>query len=400
MAHKCGAPYKRERPHTIHGHAEVAQRSLEGLPLNKRPLLAHETPFHPDSVTSAPQPNRRVKSEHGSPELSAVTVPDPLLGGAYSQGMDSPFVARSPASLPLSSSERYAESYFAPTQDYEPPLHSAGLKEPVDWSSFNISYENGDNYSATVASQPHSYPSFDWNNHLSQPGFASSSGEISEAEEFTNPSQDPIRDTREIGSDTEFEAETDRYRHGRIGGIPVPAGHPESIDLDEYLKTAEEETKAMHQRNLDMRHSMSNSPLSAVETSQANAGTPEFTPAMRMDVKSSMSNSPMSSTGPIQQAPTIVNQDFPTSASSQGPQYPSYQDTPPPSGPNGLEHSLTVHEAQRYAHMGDTSLDAQNKPDQTLRPGVDSAPGDDPMWSYSAETPSSLNLMDQDSGSY
>lgn len=398
MAHKCGAPYKRERPHTIHGHAEVAQRSLDGMPpLSKRPLLNHEAPFHPDSVTSAPQLGRRVKSEHGSPVLSALAIPDPLLGTPCPPNIDSSYVASSPTSLPLPVSERYGESYFATSQDYEAPLHSAGLKEPVDWSSFNIP-ENNKNYSATVTSQPHSYPSFDWNNHLNHPGFTSSSGEISEADEFA--AQDRLHEAPDIRSDTEFEAETEGYRHSGIseyGGIPMPtntlaSSNLENLDIDDYLKNAEEETRAMHQRNLEVRNSMSNSPLSAGDPTQANVGTPDFSTSMRMDVKSSMSNSPISSTDAVQQTPAPGNPDF--SGSLKQEQFSSLRNTPPP----GLGHSLTVHDAQRYAHMSDSSLDSQARHDSNVRGTVGSG-ADDPIWSYSGGTPSTLNLMEQD-GSY
>lgn len=398
MAHKCGAPYKRERPHTIHGHAEVAQRSVDGLPpLTKRPLLAHEPPFYPDSVTSAPQPGRRVKSEHGSPELGALATPDPLLGASSTQNVESSFVASSPSSLPIPGSERFGESYFASSQDYEAPLHSAGLQEPVDWSSFNIPHENRDNYSATVTSQPHSFPSFDWNNHLNHPGFASSSGEISDTEEFPSAVQDHIRDVQDVKSETDVETDTDGYRHSGLSeysGIPMPTStlastNLENLDIDDFLKNAEEETKAMHQRNLEMRNSMSNSPLSASDPAQANVGTPDFSTSMRMDVKSSMSNSPISSTDALQPTPAVINSDF--SGSLKQGQFTSLRNTPPP----GLGHNLTVHDAQRYAHMNDTSSDNQAKHDLGMRAGV-GAGTDDPMWSYSAETPSTLNLIDQD----
>src|SRR5271154_5227425 len=75
----CGAPYKiPNKSHNIHGHREIAQRSTDSLPLTKMSLTSHETsPLH-EPFTSAPQPVRKVKSEHGSPDLKA--IPDSAIG--------------------------------------------------------------------------------------------------------------------------------------------------------------------------------------------------------------------------------------------------------------------------------------------------------------------------------
>lgn len=254
MAHKCGAPYKIPRSHTIHGHSDLAQRSMDSLPLTKRALLSHEALPHHDSITSAPQPVRLVKSEHGSPEIKPLSNLEPLntsippLDSAYS-----PYDSGSPVMLPFGY-ERFHDNYFAP-HDVEPSLNSAGLNAPsVDWSTFGIPY---DNPAFAETSQPPSYASFDYSN-LGHPGpTTSSSGDISEAEDYCNipaprqTSQD-ITDISSVGDASEDNA----YRLSSASsymGLPqatmLASNNLESLDIDDFLKNAEAQTSVLEQIN-------------------------------------------------------------------------------------------------------------------------------------------------------
>jgi hypothetical protein len=258
MAHKCGAPYKIPRSHTIHGHSEMAQRSMDSLPLTKRALLSHESLPHHDSITSAPQPVRLVKSEHGSPEIKPFSNLEPLntsippLDSSYS-----PYDTGSPVMLPFGY-ERYPENYFAP-HDVEPALNSAGLNAPpVDWSTFGIPYDNP--AFSTEHSQPPSYASFDYSN-LGHPGLTtSSSGDISEAEDFCQISapRQTSQDITELSSVGDA-SEDNTYRPSSASsymGLPqatmLASSNLESLDIDDFLKTAEAQTSALEQINTNV----------------------------------------------------------------------------------------------------------------------------------------------------
>lgn len=255
MAHKCGAPYKIPRSHTVHGHSEIAQRSTDSLPLPMRSSVGQELSPHHDSITSAPQTVRRAKSEHGSPDaksisnLEEINTQIPPLDSSYS-----PYDASSPALLPFGYTDRIPENYYA-SQDIEPPLNSAGLSAPsVDWSTFDI-YDQG--AFSTACRQPPSYASLDHSN-LGHPGLTtSSSGEISEVEDYL-PLPDPTpnsQDANELGSVGD-SSEPDAYRLSSASsymGMPQTAmlasSNLESLDIDDFLKNAEVQTSALQQLN-------------------------------------------------------------------------------------------------------------------------------------------------------
>ena len=174
-AHKCGLPYKIPIPHSVPG-SEYARRSTDSLPLIKKKEEAHSQ-LH-ESISSAQQEVRLVRSEHGSPEprpRSCTTGQVPLLDLSY------------PTYSPNTS--QYAEEFSrspGPFENYfsaedQPPLHSAGLgMPPVDWSTLDL--DNGA-FSAAY-SQPPSYASFDYSN-VGQSGLTtSSSGELSDVGDY------------------------------------------------------------------------------------------------------------------------------------------------------------------------------------------------------------------------
>ncbi|KAL9113937.1 MAG: hypothetical protein Q9227_002071 [Pyrenula ochraceoflavens] len=401
MAQKCGMPYKRERPHTIHGHAEVAQRSLDSLPLTKRALLNHETPHHFESPTSAPQSVRRAKSEHGSPDLSAVTTPDrfPLSHGL--PNLDSPFGTGSPASLPFPSADSYPDSYFTPSsQEVDAPLHSAGPTPSVDWSQFNFPYDQNGTYS-TAPSQPPSFASHDWNSHFSHPGIASSPGDFSEPEDPSYPLPDHLQDMTDAASDTDFDAEKDKYRLsaalGDLPGVPIPttsAPHTEALDIDDCIKNADEATRAMQQqqRNLELMKSSTNSPMSSTDAVHQNRPQlAEYPPTSAVNIPTSMPNSPLHSTESIQQPQNVINPEFSSPLKQE--QFPSPPQEQMRESPMGPEHGLTVREAQQYAHMRASNLEQPLQSEALLQPNITNG-AEDPMWSYTAPTPSSMSMVD------
>ena len=380
MHNKCGAPYKiPSRSHTVHSNRELAQRSSDSLPLTKAALTSHETPQHHESVTSTPQPVRLVKSEHGSPELKPVSRPveakgqiviPPLDPNAYSY---SPFGAASPlVQHPSQSESRFPDSlpenYFVTYEmanEWEAPMHSAGLSESapeVDWSQYQLTGENGNNYTGNnngvASSQPPSYASFDHFSHLSHPGLTSSSGEISEVEDYVpvkNPdamranSQDALDDFSSIGGD-ESRA-TESYRLSSASSyIGMPQANMlanpniEGLDIDDYLKQAEAQTREMALQNQRLQQQQQ----------------------------------------PQQQQP------------QQQPKSPADLDFSSPDKALVGEHPFTIQEAQTYAHMNDNAPTGVQEKAQANVTNY----AEDPMWSYPpADTPSSMiDIDEQDDG--
>jgi len=382
MHNKCGAPYKiPNRSHTIHGPREIAQRSSDSLPLTKAALMSHETPQHHESVTSAPQPVRLVKSEHGSPVLAPVSLPldqkgqiviPPLDPNAYSY---SPFGTASPLIQPPNQSENrfpdpFPDNYFVTYEmasEWEPPMHSAGLSESapeVDWSQYQLTNENGNDYNGNnngvAPSEPPSYASFDHFSRLSHPGLTSSSGEISEVEDYapvntatttttTNNNNDTIRqnsqdaldDFSSIGGDD--GRGRDSYRLSSASsyiGMPqtnmLTNPNVEGLDIDDYLKQAEAQTREMALQNQRLQQ-------------------------------------------------------------QQHQQRPADLDFSSPGKPVVGEHPFTIQEAQTYAHMNDNAGNGvQEKPQAAVTNYVD-----DPMWSYPPpDTPSSMIDTDEQEDSW
>lgn len=292
---RVGAPYKvPARSHTIHGHQEFAQRSTDSLFLPKDLLNGISNPPFHGSVTSAPHPaRRRVKSEHGSPTMNTLPMPPdshippitipPYDPNAYSY---SPFSGGSPAVSPAGSNpwdggfpEQFPDNYFVTygtANEMEYP-GSAGLGSDtteVDWSTYNLPNGLGNGAAGyglpnggTVPSQPPSYASFDRFSHLSHPGIASSSGEISEVEDFVpvaepsslqNGSQDALNDFSSVGAEEPTDQETFRLSSassyvGMSQTSMLTSENLDSLDIDEYLKNAEAHSREMALQNQEMQ---------------------------------------------------------------------------------------------------------------------------------------------------
>ena len=243
------APYTIPRSHTVHGHG-IGRRSVDSLPLTKRALLGHETPQHLESVTSAPQQSRLVKSEHGSPEFKPASNVEQL--GNTIQPLDSysPYEVESPNVLPPTFTERAQENYFA-APEFETPLHSGGLHAPIDWSAYGLSYDTGD-YSSAAPSQPPSYASFEYSN-FGHPGLTnSSSGEISEAGDYVPlPNPSPF-EAENVEEPPQVEAYRLSSASSYLGMAPtneLASSGGDCLDIDDFLKNAEAQTTALERMN-------------------------------------------------------------------------------------------------------------------------------------------------------
>ena len=175
-AHKCGLPYKIPIPHSIHGNADIARRSTDSLPIIRKREDTHSQ--LQESIASAQQEPRRVRSEHGSPEAGAVLFRD---------NSDLPALDLSYVGPQLTGSNpQYEDGYIRSPQAYDTNFYSVaedsnGLNSVVDWSALEL---NG-TYGAAF-SQPQSYASYDQSN-IAQSGLTtSSSGEVSESGDYVS----------------------------------------------------------------------------------------------------------------------------------------------------------------------------------------------------------------------
>ncbi|XP_750669.2 copper fist DNA-binding domain-containing protein [Aspergillus fumigatus Af293] len=311
MAHKCGLPYTIPRSHTIHTTSDVPRRSVEFLPLTEPTFLEKAFTSQVQSETQSNGSQQRlVNSEHGSPDHGpaaatediTTTVPpldmssffpqaQPSMGqssGGAAESISTPLgqIPLNPldpvmTSMPpldvsfpsfptttattstspvtsLALQDPYKEPFFA-SPDSDLPLNSAAFSAPpVDWSNFPL--YSSDIPTATSTQAP-SYASFDYNSMA--PGFTapSSSGDISEAEDFGplsglgNTSGD-LHDMHSASDGSDFD-------HFRISsassfiGLPqaqlLSSNNLEAIDIDEFLKSANESTAALeHQLQASM----------------------------------------------------------------------------------------------------------------------------------------------------
>lgn len=164
-----------------------------------------------ESVSSAQQDVRLVRSEHGSPKraLPAYEQFDnpsspldlPYLG-YVNHGMPSPL----PDDYSNYHSPRAFEPYYSP-HDEIPPVLSAGLVSPViDWSGLDLPLENRGFSSAY--NQPSPYAGFDQNNVSQSALTTSSSGDLSEVDDYIS--------------------------HYRVHHEPMPPSSPELPDSNVY----------------------------------------------------------------------------------------------------------------------------------------------------------------------
>ncbi|KAL3437336.1 hypothetical protein BDV09DRAFT_16355 [Aspergillus tetrazonus] len=297
MAHKCGLPYTIPRSHTIHSASDTARRSVDHLPLSQSSFMGEST-----ANSSKEQPrtsiygfHRRVKSEHGSPE-NAPAVPSgdvptnvpPLdLSSlfSHSQPMEDPTLAAVPAPVPMSMPksldpiETNGLSFSLPFSAYPAtnPSPVSGMQfqdtcqepfftspdndlafcsaafnaPPVDWSSVPLS-----SAMPTTSTQPPSYASFDYGSMAPSMPAPSSSGDVSELEEFPplphlGASGNDLHDLNSVSEGSDI----DHYRISSASsfiGLPqaqmLSSNNLESITIDEFLQSANETTAMLEQQ--------------------------------------------------------------------------------------------------------------------------------------------------------
>jgi hypothetical protein len=317
-----------------------------------------------------------VKSEHNSPVLGPSQPVNPAIRELAIPAFDSkaysysPFGTDSPAtqtnSYPNSQNasqqdltlpERFPDTWFMTYEqahDYEPPQWTDPLS--VDWSTYNL--EAGNNLlnplnntdgSSFLSQQQPSFPQFDLRNQINRAGIGSSSGEASEVESPPNGwingktvtsdlrnVPEPINDLGSHGADDV----SDRYRlssassyFGTPQGNMLANDSTTPLDIDDYLKQAEAETK-------------------------------------RMQMQSQMAQMQMAQQRPQHQSRMGSVQSLTPSVSTPG------------STTTG-EHPYTVREALGYAHLDRITPDHMFSP----RPGGITTPMvvEDPSWSMAPD---------------
>lgn len=234
-AHKCGLPYKIPIPHSIHGNADVARRSTDSLPLIRKKEETHSQLS--ESISSAQQEMRLVRSEHGSPEPRA----------AFFGKRDGQLPPLDLSYPPLSESAQgqFSEDYIQSPQAFdnyytaqeEAPALSAGMPS-VDWTSlgFNRAF-------SAAYSQPPSYASYDHNN-VGQQGIAtSSSGEVSEAGDSSSHNKPTSLYRPDLATTSAEERRSlNRLSSSSFTSMPqssiLSSSTPQKLDIDTYLHPA------------------------------------------------------------------------------------------------------------------------------------------------------------------
>ena len=212
-SHKRRIPYPIPIPHSVPGNSnhakEMARRSTDSLPALG--TMEQASGQFQESISSAQQEVRLVRSEHGSPKRALPayerfdnpTSPLDLPYLSYHHGMPS-------SPLPDEYNNYHSpgafEPYYSP-QDDIPPVLSAGLISPViDWSALDLPLEN--RAFPGAYSQPPPYAGFDHNN-ISHSGLTtSSSGDLSEVDDYIS--------------------------HYRVHHEPMPPSSPEIPDSNVY----------------------------------------------------------------------------------------------------------------------------------------------------------------------
>lgn len=269
----------------------MAQRSTDSLPLSRFARAHHESPLH-HSITP-----RQIKSEHNSPQLNPTIIPtsvptdfripdyDP---NAYSY---SPFTASTPGTQGTGRDELSIEDQFPDAF----PIRFSQPEEPqpqqnVDWSTYDFSGFGG-NSSNTLIGNP------GWANQVLPVaseqfgnlnlGVTPSSGDVTDVEEFGfNRANEPrsISGDGSTGVSSPGDGQFDTYRLS-VEGTPqsniLASDDLNSLDIDDYLRQAQEETKRMALQN-QMRQIQQTQPNLSPEPSQnafshkQNVATPPF----------------------------------------------------------------------------------------------------------------------------
>lgn len=247
MAHKCGLPYVVPRAHSIHGTspAGLANRSVDNLPHTSTIDALHSESHIKDSMVSAKQEQRMVKSEHGSPLFSPVSNLDQLNGQLPPLDL---------SSIPTDYYSMQTIDGFSSMPDPEQPMFSAGLSSTsIDWSHYDGLDFNSDNLGNSSYSQAPSFTGYDFSS-IDQSALTttSTSGEISEVEDFVSLNDKsgsrPTLLTQQYGSDfdaSEFGGDLDGYRLstassyiGMTQAQMLASNNLDTLDMDSFLKGA------------------------------------------------------------------------------------------------------------------------------------------------------------------
>ncbi|KAB8294077.1 hypothetical protein EYC80_009532 [Monilinia laxa] len=245
MAHKCGLPYTVPRAHSIHGQSSsssLANRSVDNLPYTSTVDALHGESQIKDSIVSAQQEQRMVKSEHASPLVSPTADFQQISNQV------------SPLDLATTANDYnnvyQFDAYTQAIADLEQPIFSAGMSSAsIDWSHYDGLDFNNDNFAASSYSQAASFNGFDFSS-IDQPALTttSTSGEQSEVEDFIGVSDTsrPALMNNQYGSDldaSEFGGEIDRYRLSTASSYidmtqmqMLASNDIETLGLDEFLK--------------------------------------------------------------------------------------------------------------------------------------------------------------------
>jgi hypothetical protein len=215
---------------------------VDNLPHTNTIDALHSESHIKDSMVSAQQEQRKVKSEHGSPLLSPSSTLDQL------NGLLPPLDFSN-----ISGDCNFMQNLdgFSSIPDHEQPMFSAGLSSAsIDWSHYDGLDFNNENFAASSYSQAPSFTGFDFSS-IDQPALTttSTSGEISEVEDFglgdTNGTR-PALLTNQYGSDfdnSDFGGDIEGYRLSAASsyiGLPqaqmLASNNVEDLDVDAFLK--------------------------------------------------------------------------------------------------------------------------------------------------------------------
>ncbi|KAH8684600.1 hypothetical protein BGZ60DRAFT_466990 [Tricladium varicosporioides] len=247
MAHKCGLPYVVPRAHSIHGPSPsgLANRSVDNLPHTNTIDALHSDSHIKDSMVSAQQEQRMVKSEHGSPFLSPT---HPSVNGDQWNGILPPLDLSN-----LPGDYNHGLDGFSSIPDNDQPLFSAGLSvTSIDWSHYDGLDFNNDDFGTSSYSQAASFTGFDFGS-IDQPALTttSTSGEISEVEDFGSlgdaSTSRPTMMSNKYGSDldaSDISGDIDGYRLSNTSsyvGLPqaqmLAGNNVETLDIDAFLNS-------------------------------------------------------------------------------------------------------------------------------------------------------------------
>lgn len=204
--------------------------------------VSQQSPLEQSNEAGPEQPTISNADEFGKTPLNQIvtSVPPADMFPGFSTSTTSPVSG-------IAFQDPYQEPFFA-SPDTEMPVGNAGFNAPsVDWSSFPLYSSDAP---AATSTQAPSYASFDYNSI--GPNFAapSSSGDISEADEFG-----PLPGLAHTGSDLHSVSEGSDMEHLRLSStssfISMPqaqllaSSNLDSMSIDDFLKSANESTAAL-----------------------------------------------------------------------------------------------------------------------------------------------------------